>query len=130
MPRLTASLDVQVSSSLTEALPNVIGEAMACGVPCAVTDVGDSALARRRHRPGRAASAMPAALAQACIASARPASRRTASCSAPRCRRHILEHFLVRADGVATISICGANSAVSRFIAAVPAEPVPEREAA
>jgi glycosyltransferase involved in cell wall biosynthesis len=41
MPRITAALDVAVSSSFTEAFPNAIGEAMSCGVPCVVTDVGD-----------------------------------------------------------------------------------------
>ncbi|HYO10815.1 MAG TPA: glycosyltransferase [Tepidisphaeraceae bacterium] len=38
------ALDVATSSSLSEAFPLAVGEAMACGVPCAVTDVGDSRL--------------------------------------------------------------------------------------
>lgn len=42
-PQLTAALDIACSASAWgEALSVAIGEAMACGVPCVVTDVGDS----------------------------------------------------------------------------------------
>lgn len=43
MPAVYNAIDVLCSSSISEGLSNVIGEAMACGVPCVVTNVGDSA---------------------------------------------------------------------------------------
>jgi glycosyltransferase involved in cell wall biosynthesis len=42
MPKLTAALDMAVSSSISEGFSNVLLEAMASGVACIATDVGDS----------------------------------------------------------------------------------------
>jgi glycosyltransferase involved in cell wall biosynthesis len=45
MERFFAAADIVVSSSQTEAFPLAVGEAMSTGIPCVVTDVGDSAFA-------------------------------------------------------------------------------------
>lgn len=43
VPAIMNAFDILASTSTSEGFPNVIGEAMSCGIPCAVTDVGDSA---------------------------------------------------------------------------------------
>lgn len=43
VPELMAALDVLACPSHAEAFPNVVGEAMASGVPCVATNVGDCA---------------------------------------------------------------------------------------
>lgn len=91
IPRLMAALDVLASSSHGEAFPNVLGEAMACGVPCAVTDVGDSAYivgdTGRVVNPGD----MAGLAASMEVLLALPASERTALGESVRAR--VAEHF-------------------------------------
>lgn len=68
MPDLYQSLDVAVSaSSFGEGFSNAIAEAMACGIPCVATDVGDSAEivgSAGRVVPPRDMSALAAGIAE------------------------------------------------------------------
>jgi glycosyltransferase involved in cell wall biosynthesis len=66
IPTVAAGLDIATLTSYGEGFPNTIGEAMSCGVPCVVTDVGDSA--RIVGDTGRVVPPRdPSALARACM---------------------------------------------------------------
>jgi len=80
--------------SLGEGLPNVIGEAMASGVPCVVTDVGDCA--RLVGETGLVVPARsPRALADALLAALRwtPDARRARGVAA---RERVIAHYDAR----------------------------------
>lgn len=77
VPRIHAALDVACSSSLGEGFPNVVGEAMAAGVPVVATDAGDSAYlvgATGRIVPPGDPDALAAALVE--VAGSPPEERR------------------------------------------------------
>jgi glycosyltransferase involved in cell wall biosynthesis len=82
-------------SASGEGFPNVVGEAMACGVPCAVTDVGDSgAMVGETGRtvPPRDPTALAAALAELLDEGTEAHRRRRAAC-----RARIEAHFSIDA---------------------------------
>lgn len=96
LAQILAGLDIYVSSSLSEALPLTLAEAMACQVPCVATDVGDQGALMgdtgRLVPPGSAES-----LATACIQllEAGPQEReRLGKIS----RQRVIEHYSITAS--------------------------------
>jgi glycosyltransferase involved in cell wall biosynthesis len=96
LPDLNNAFDIASLSSMAEAFPNVVLEAMACGVPCVVTDVGDAA-----HMVGGTGTVVPRrdpqALAQAWSAMLRMDCAERAALGAAARQRVLDEFSLARA---------------------------------
>ncbi len=92
IPKFLAALDVvALPSAWGEGFPNAIGEAMAAGIPCVATDIGDTTVligAHGRVVPPRNPEALAAALNE--ILDLEPEARRQLGSNA---RRHITSHF-------------------------------------
>ncbi|MBF0456427.1 MAG: glycosyltransferase [Nitrospirae bacterium] len=94
------AMDIVTSASISEGLSNVICEAMACRVPCVVTDVGDSGLIV--GSTGIAvAKKYPAAMAEAWNIMLNWPAAKTAEMGS-MARNRIEEHFSVRQMAVKT----------------------------
>lgn len=94
---LDAAFDIATLTSRGEAFPNALPEAMACGVPCVSTDVGDAALIIGDTGvvvPPRDSAALCAGWAQLAALSA---SDRHAL--GLRARQRVIEHFARAAIG-------------------------------
>ncbi len=91
LPAVMASFDLGVCSSASESFPVAVGELMASGLPCVVTDAGDT-----RLLAGDAAAVVPIRDAPALARECRVTLLMTAGERRARgqvARRRIIEHF-------------------------------------
>jgi glycosyltransferase involved in cell wall biosynthesis len=91
IPAINAAFDIATLASRGEAFPNAVAEAMACGVPCVATDVGDVPMIVADTGvvvPTRDAVALSAGWAS--IAALAPRERRTLG---SRARQRIVNNY-------------------------------------
>ncbi len=103
MPAAYNSLDIATSASESEGFPNVIGEAMACGVPCVVTDVGDATLI-----VGETGVVVPPGNARALAAGWLLALATDTPTRRAQRRQRIVQHFSMQRMVQQTESVLGA----------------------
>jgi len=85
-----SALDMLTLTSLSEGFPNVIGEAMACGVPCVTTRVGDAAV-----MVGDLGVVVPVGDAMAIAQAGQTLLQRGLADLKPKVRERITQHFSV-----------------------------------
>lgn len=116
MPAIYNALDLACSASCGEGFPNVIGEAMACGVPAVVTNVGDSA-----HVVGNTGWVAPPGAPDALTDALRDALVENNAARGKHARARIVEHFSL--DALVTASeVLMATAHIRRKCAESPPE--------
>ena len=92
---LMSVMDIVSSSSYSEAFPNVLGEAMSCGVPCVATNVGDSQVIISKYGimvPPRNEEALTAGISKLVIMPEKERKKMGRSA-----RKHIEDNFALEA---------------------------------